>query len=152
MPSFSQVKILPYSPAELFYLVLDIEAYPKFLPWCAAAKIISKNNEQIIAELVLQVKGFSEKYQSSITCKILDGERYLINVEAISGPFKYLKNIWQFSPDVKGSLVEFNIDFKMQSSILDKLIGGYFVKATEKMINAFEKRAGEILPSDHTLP
>ncbi|MFY9589326.1 type II toxin-antitoxin system RatA family toxin [Rickettsia endosymbiont of Halotydeus destructor] len=145
MPSFNQVKILPYNPAELFYLVLDVESYPKFLPWCAAAKIISKNDEQIIAELVLQVKGFSEKYQSSVTYQILDDERYVINAEAISGPFKYLKNIWQFSPNVKGSLIEFNIDFKMQSIILDKLISTYFAKAAEKMINAFEKRAIEIL-------
>lgn len=148
MTLFHQTKILPYKALELFYLVLDIESYPKFLPWCVAARIISQNNTEIIAELVLQVKGFVEKYQSSVICAILDNGEYGIDVLAISGPFKHLKNTWKFSAAACGTKVEFDIDFKMKSTVLDKLIGSYLIKATEKMINAFEKRAAEILKTE----
>lgn len=143
MPSFQQVKILPYSPLELFNLVLDIEAYPEFLPWCQAARIISRNDNQIIAELVIQLKGFVDKYQS----RIIYGNNplYFIEVEAISGPFKYLKNSWKFSCANPGSKIEFFIDFKMKFAIVNKLVEIFFNDATQKMVEAFEKRAQILL-------
>ncbi len=146
MPSFHQVKVLPYNAQELFYLVLDVKSYPEFLPWCRAAKIISENENQIIAELVIQLKGFSDKYQSRIIySNDLKEQRYSIEVEAISGPFKYLKNSWQFSKEDSNSKIEFFIDFKMKFAIVDKLVGIFFADATEKMVDAFEKRADTIL-------
>ncbi len=66
MPSFHQAKILPYNVQELFHLVLDVKSYPEFLPWCRAARIISESENQIIAELVIQLKDFSDNYQSRI--------------------------------------------------------------------------------------
>src|SRR5690606_38141476 len=113
------------------------------------------NNEEIIAELVLQVKGFSEKYQSRVTWEIKDKEQYLISVVSISGPFKYLKNTWKFNGEsgeitgknIEKTTLEFSIDFKIKSLILDKLIDSFFTKATERMINAFEKRAAMLHPS-----
>lgn len=143
MAFFQQTKILPYKPQELFDLVWDVKSYPKFLPWCSASRVISEDKYEIIAELVIQLKGFSEKYNSRVTSEITDDGIYLINTVAISGPFEYLKSTWQFVPCTAGTELKFFIDFKMKSVILDKLIGTY--KATEKMIIAFEKRAKEVI-------
>ncbi|AFC71992.1 type II toxin-antitoxin system RatA family toxin [Rickettsia rhipicephali] len=145
MPCLQHTKILPYKPQELFDLVWDVKSYPKFLPWCSASRIISENNQEVIAELVIQLKGFSEKYNSRVTSEITDDGIYLINTVAISGPFEYLKSTWQFIPYTAGTELKFFIDFKMKSVILDKLIGTYFTKATEKMIIAFERRAKEVI-------
>jgi coenzyme Q-binding protein COQ10 len=146
MPSFHKVKILPYNAQELFYLVLDVKSYPEFLPWCRTARIISESEGEIIAELVIQLKGFLDKYQSKIIySNDLNKRRYSIEVEAISGPFKYLKNSWQFSKEDSNSKIEFFIDFKMKFAIVDKLVGIFFADATEKMVDAFEKRADTIL-------
>ncbi|ABV74562.1 hypothetical protein A1C_01160 [Rickettsia akari str. Hartford] len=145
MASFEQIKVLPYQLQKLFDLVWDVESYPKFLPWCSASRIISANNQEVIAELVIQLKGFSEKYNSRVTSEITDDGIYLINTVAISGPFEYLTSTWQFVPCTAGTELKFFIDFKMKSVILDKLIGTYFSKATEKMIIAFEKRAKEVI-------
>lgn len=144
MPSFQQTKILPFKPQELFNLVWDIEAYPQFLPWCAASRIISENNNRLIAELVIQLKGFSESYRSQVTSEYIN-EIYSVNTIAISGPFKYLKSNWKFIPNSCGTELSFSIDFKMKSVILDKLIGTYFIQATEKMIAAFENRAKDVI-------
>jgi coenzyme Q-binding protein COQ10 len=143
MPSLQQIRKLPYPPQELFAMVLDVESYPQFLPWCKKARIISQDQQQIIAELVIQFKGFSERYQSKIVPKI-QGEKYIIEVDAISGPFKYLKNTWQISKDDKGSIVEFFIEFKLKSILLDKLMGLFFYSAVEKMTIAFSNRARTI--------
>ncbi|GAA5253019.1 type II toxin-antitoxin system RatA family toxin [Candidatus Rickettsia kedanie] len=145
MTSFEQIKVLPYQLQKLFDLVWDVASYPKFLPWCSASRIISENNQEVIAELVIKLKGFSEKYNSRVTSEITDDGIYLINTVAISGPFEYLKSTWQFVPCTAGTELKFFIDFKMKSVILDKLIGTYFTKATEKMIIAFEKRAKEVI-------
>ncbi|WP_367364433.1 type II toxin-antitoxin system RatA family toxin [Candidatus Tisiphia endosymbiont of Nedyus quadrimaculatus] len=146
MPNFHQVKILPYNAQELYYLVLDVKSYPEFLPWCKAARIISESENQIIAELVIQLKGFTDKYQSKIIySNDLKKQSYSIEVEAVSGPFKYLKNLWQFSKEDTGSKIEFFIDFKMKFAIVDKLVNIFFTDATEKMVDAFEKRADTML-------
>ncbi|WP_341787092.1 type II toxin-antitoxin system RatA family toxin [Rickettsia endosymbiont of Cantharis rufa] len=145
MSCYQQTKILPYKPQELFDLVCDVKSYPKFLPWCSASRIISEDNYETVAELVIQLKGFSEKYNSRVINTITDDGIYLINTIAISGPFEYLKSTWQFVPCAVGTELKFLINFKMKSVIQDKLIGTYFTKATEKMIVAFEKRAKDVI-------
>jgi len=145
MPSFEQTKILPYKSCELFNLVWNVKSYPKFLPWCIASRVISENNEELIAELVIGVKGFSESYRSKVIKEVTEKKIYHINTIAISGSFKYLKSTWQFTPHKLGTELKFCIDFEMKSIMLEKLIGSYFIKAAEKMIIAFEKRAEEIL-------
>ncbi|HJD61135.1 MAG TPA: ubiquinone-binding protein [Rickettsia endosymbiont of Columbicola hoogstraali] len=145
MPSFEQTKILPYKTQELFNLVWDIKSYPKFLPWCVASRVISENSEEIVADLVIQLKGFSESYRSHVTNKIIDDKEYFINTLAISGPFKYLKSTWQFTSHPIGTELKFFIDFEMKSRMLEKLVGSYFIKIIEKMIVAFEERARGII-------
>ncbi|MCC8417577.1 MAG: type II toxin-antitoxin system RatA family toxin [Rickettsia endosymbiont of Bryobia graminum] len=144
MPHFHQEKILPYDAEKLFNLVLDVESYPEFIPWCEAARIISQNENRIIAELVIKIKTFTEKYQSRVT-SYSSNQLFIIEVEAISGPFKYLKNSWKFSKIDTGTKVEFFIDFQMKLTIFDNLVGMFFGEATKKMIDAFEKRAQALL-------
>jgi len=149
MPSHKEIKILPRSAKQMFDLVMDVESYPKFLPWCLAAKITSRfSDNHLNADLVINFKGFSQKYSSDIRAsKTIDNE-FLISVVAIDGPFKSLVNSWQFkdlsSQNTDASCrVEFFIDFEFKSMILGKMIGIVFEKASNKTIDAFEKRALE---------
>lgn len=153
MPSHKEKKILPYSSKQMLKLVLDVEKYPEFLPWCFAAKITNKINENHLnADLAINFKSFFQKYSSDILVEKISETEFKINVKAVDGPFKKLVNEWHFK-DLTNSEknakenkveVEFFIDFEFQSIILEKMIGAVFVKATDKMINAFEKRAGEL--------
>ncbi len=133
----------------MFDLVMDVEKYPQFLPWCLAAKItkrfnIEEFNQHLEADLVISFKGFTQKYSSDIrSSKTIDSE-LLISVAAIDGPFKSLVNSWQFKDISGGCKIEFFIDFEFKSLILGKMIGMIFEKATNKMIDAFEARAKEI--------
>lgn len=126
----------------MFDLVMDIEKYPEFLPWCLAAKITKTNSQNSQeADLVINFKGFTQKYSSNVrTSKTIHGE-LLISVAAIDGPFKNLVNAWEFKNTKDGCEVKFFIDFEFKSMILGKMIGMIFQKATNKMIDAFEKRA-----------
>lgn len=145
MPSHSEIKKLPYSAKQIFDLVMDIEKYPQFLPWCLASKITKNHTENHLeADLVINFKGFTQKYSSDVRAsKTYDGE-YLISVAAIDGPFKNLVNAWEFKDVKDGCEIKFFIDFEFKSIILGKMIGMIFEKATNKMIDAFETRAKEI--------
>ena len=149
MPSHSEIKTLHYSAKQMFDLVLDVEKYPQFLPWCPAAKIIKRFDSKELnchfeADLVIHFKGFTQKYSSDVkAAKNLNGE-FIINTTAIDGPFKNLVNHWQFQDITGGCQVKFFIDFEFKSLILDKMIGMIWQKATNKMIAAFETRAQTI--------
>jgi coenzyme Q-binding protein COQ10 len=145
MHSFNKKQTLPYKAQDLFKVIMDIESYPEFLPWCLAARIVSEHPDHIIAELVIGFKAFTESYNSKISVKS-ENENYEIEVEAISGPFKKLYNCWKINQlDDNTSEVEFFIEFSFNSFILDSLVGIFFKEATEKMIDAFNERCKKLL-------
>lgn len=146
MPSLTQKKILPHSAQNMFELVMDIEKYPDFLPWCKAAKITKIiSDKNLEADLLINFKSFLEKYSSNVEHGKNNDGSYYINVVAIRGPFKNLVNRWNFREVAeKKCEVEFFIDFEFSSFLLGKMIGLIFEKAAEKMMDAFEKRAVEL--------
>lgn len=143
MPALTQSKTFNFSAQQLYRLVMDIEKYPEFLPWCKQAKIIERlSPHNLHADLLVNFKNFFEKYRSDVTHKINSDGSYFINVIAIQGPFKKLINQWKFHDLADGKCqVEFFIDFEFNSFFLNKMLGGVFEKAAEKMMAAFEERA-----------
>lgn len=143
MHSFNDTRLLPYQAELVRDIILDIEKYPEFLPWCSKAELVSQTENELIALLTISFKAFSESYKSRIIT-IENNESFMINVEAISGPFKQLTNFWNIKKINNGCEVKFSIDFEFKSTILDLVIGTFFSIATDKMINAFETRAYQI--------
>lgn len=127
-----------FSPKQLFDLVADIENYPRFLPWCSDAKIISREENSCIAELVIYFAPISYKYVSKVS---YDNENYKIDVDLVEGPFEYLSNKWRFETCNNGTIIEFELEFECKSKMLEKMIGLMFEKALTKLVKAFQKRA-----------
>jgi coenzyme Q-binding protein COQ10 len=141
MPQHSEQKILPYTPAQLFALVADIERYPEFLPWCLAARIRSREADVITADLIIGYKAFREKFTSIVT--LIEYER--ISVKYESGPLAHLNNEWEFKPhENSGCELSFFVDFGFKSSMLSMMMDSFFDKAFRKMVAAFEERAKEL--------
>ena len=148
MPAHFDRRKSKHKPKELFDIVANVTDYPKFIPWVSGARILERHENYFIAELVVRFKAFSQKYSSKVILKPAQNgaEPYFIDVELVSGPFKYLTNKWAFYPHKDGGCeVTFELDFKFQSLFFDKMIGVMFEKATMKMSQAFEKRADELL-------
>jgi coenzyme Q-binding protein COQ10 len=155
MPSHAERQLLPYTTQQLFDLVIDIERYPEFLPWCRAARILERKEEEFLGELVIAFHHLSENYTSRVTFRRPESDNApgSIDVVMVRGPFEYLVNRWRFNPvepantssDKKSmSEVDFFLDFKFRSRILEKMIGGLFGKATAKMVSAFKQRANSM--------
>ncbi len=138
MPTHAEKRILPYTPLQMFDLVAGVEHYPEFLPWCVATRVRQRDEELIVADMVIGFKMFRERFSSRVT---LDRPNR-IDVEYFDGPFKYLNNHWIFVPQGEGGcLIDFYVDFEFRSNILQKMIGVVFNEAVGLMVNSFEKRA-----------
>ena len=143
MTNFKESKILPYPALQMCNLIMDIENYPQFLPWCRIAKITEIIDDQNLkADLVINFKNFFEKYTSLVSHHKISDKEFKIKAIAIDGPFKTLVTKWHItSTDDQKSQIDFFIDFSFNSIILEKMISSLFKKAAQKMINAFEERA-----------
>ena len=143
MPKFfkEQSKILEFSQKELFDLVLDIELYNQFLPWCKDSKIISREENILIADLTIAFQIFAETYRSQIILK----EPQHIKVEAISGPFDYLHNEWNFNKiDDNRTEIHFKVEFELKNTIINFALEFLFDKAFSRILYAFEQRANDL--------
>lgn len=139
MHKYNSITTLDFTSIQLYNIVIDVESYPLFLPWCLSSKIISKiNKNNFDASLTVGYKVIDEKYTSRIEAVFSKK----IRSYAISGPFKSLDSIWAFN-DINSNQceVEFKIEYEFKSFFLDKVMGSLFKKATLKMLEAFEKRA-----------
>ena len=142
MPYHKEQQFSPYTPQQLFDLVADVEKYPKFLPWCKSARIIQQEADGFTAELTISFAHISESYISRVVLiPPQDGAVAEIIVSMVKGPFEYLINNWKFTQINGGTRIDFVLDFKFKSRILEKLIGSLFGKATAKMVSAFKQRA-----------
>ena len=138
MPVHIEKRVLPYTPAQLYDLVIDIERYPEFLPWCLGARIKSRQEELIVADMIIGFKMFRERFTSRVSPK--PGERR-IDVTYAEGPFKYLENHWVFEDHPDGCLIDFYVDFEFRNRLLQKVIETLFHEAVRRMVSAFEARA-----------
>ena len=145
MPTASIKKQIPCSKANLIKMVLDIEKYPEFVPWCINGKIYKKvdkgDNIEIIADLTIGKKFLNQTYKSFVIYK---KSKDLILVTNIDGPLKHLENKWYFKQSGKNSEVDFNIDFELKSKILNLFLIQSFDKGLKKIAEAFEKRANDL--------
>jgi len=145
MPSASIKKEIPCSKEDLIKMVLDIEKYPEFVPWCISGKIHSKNDKgnriEITADLTIGKSFFNETYKSFVIYeKSLDS----IYVTNINGPLKYLENKWYFKDKGENSEVDFHVNFELKNKILNILMIKSFDIGLKKIANAFEKRAVDL--------
>lgn len=142
MPSASIKKKIPCSKKNLIEMVLDIEKYPEFVPWCLGGKIHDKIDKgdkiEIKADLIIGKSFFRDTYKSFV---IYNKSEDLIHVTNIDGPLKHLENKWFFRQDRDSSEVEFHVDFELKNKILNVLMIKSFDSGLKKIADAFEKRA-----------
>ena len=145
MPKASVKRIIECNKEQLVDLVLDIENYPKFIPYCLDAKIYKKKEERnlifIIADLTIGKGPFKATYKSDVK---FNKETDTIQVTNIEGPLKYLDNKWLFLE--KGSFTEisFDIDFEIENKFLNIVMTKSFQYGLDKIADSFQKRANDL--------
>ncbi|HLJ53017.1 MAG TPA: type II toxin-antitoxin system RatA family toxin [Rhizomicrobium sp.] len=149
MTAHSETRIVPYTADLMFQVVADVEQYPKFLPWCVALRVLSrervKNRDVLSAEMAVGYGALREKYTSRV---ILDPALRTIDVAQTSGPFRKLENHWRFTPLAEGCRVDFSLAYEFRNRVLNAVAGAAFGKVYVKMADAFEARAKQLSGND----
>jgi len=145
MSSASIKKIIPCSKKDLIDMVLDIEKYPDFVPWCINGKINEKKESsdhiEIKADLKVGKRFINEVYSSLV---LYSKKEDAINVTNMEGPLKHLKNQWKFKEINNSTQLEFSIDFELKNSFLNIVMKNSFNFGLNKIADAFENRAKKL--------
>ena len=146
MPKASVKRLIECKKKDLIELVLDIEKYPEFVPFCFDAKIYENKQDgdfqKIIADLTIGKGPFKDTYKSDVAFNKKTDSIYVKNIE---GPLNHLTNNWTFSDKNNGiTEVTFDIDFEIKNKFLNSLMVVSFQFGLEKIADAFQKRAEEL--------
>ena len=145
MPKTSVKRLIECNKDQLVDLVLDIEKYPEFVPFCLDAHVYEKNKDgdtiSIIADLTIGKGPFKDTYKSDVKFNKKDN---IIKVINIGGPLNHLENIWYFNESKNGTEIYFDIDFEIENKFLNKVMTKSFQFGLHKIADAFQKRAEEL--------
>jgi coenzyme Q-binding protein COQ10 len=145
MPKASVKRLIECNKNELIDLVLDIDKYPEFVPFCLDSHVYEKKKEGdltlIIADLTIGKGPFKDTYKSDVKFNKKDCS---IKVKNIGGPLNYLENIWHFNERNNGTEISFDIDFEIENKFLNIVMTKSFQFGLNKIADAFQKRAESI--------
>ena len=142
MSSASLKKIIPCKKDQAVEMVLDIEKYPEFVPWCIEGKVHDKNESEDLISFNGDLKvGKSLLNETFFSQVLYYKEKDKIIVSNLSGPLKYLKNEWTFKEINNATQLEFFIDFELKDPILNGIMKKSFELCLNKIAKAFEERA-----------
>ena len=145
MPRASVRRLIECDKKQLIDLVLDIENYPAFVPYCIDAKVHERNDNgdliKIVADLTIGKGPFKDTYKSDVN---FNKKYSSIYVKNIGGPLKHLNNKWIFEDHKEGTEIYFDVDFEIKNKFLNILMTTPFQYGLDKIADAFQERANKL--------
>ena len=145
MPKASVKRLIECKKEQLIDLVLDIEKYPQFVPFCLDSKIYKKKEKGdlilIVADLSIGKGPFKDTYKSDVKFNKKENSIYVTNLD---GPLKHLENKWHFKEENNFTEVSFDVDFELKNDFLNIIMTKSFQFGLDKIADAFQKRAEDL--------
>ena len=145
MPKASVKKLIECKKEQLIDLVLDIEKYPEFVPFCIGAKVYEKKEKGnlllIVGDLTIGKGPFKDTYKSDIKYNKKEDFIFVTNLD---GPLKHLENTWHFKEENNMIEVFFEIDFELKNEFLNIVMTKSFQFSLDKIAESFQKRAEDL--------
>jgi len=145
MPKASVKRLIECKKEQLIDLVLDIEKYPIFVPFCLDSKVYEKNDKGdlllIVADLTIGKGLFKDTYKSDVK---FNKKEDSIHVTNLDGPLKHLENKWHFKEENNFTEISFDVDFELKNDFLNIVMTKSFQFGLDKIADSFQKRAEEL--------
>jgi len=145
MPKASVKKLIECKKEQLIDLVLDIEKYPEFVPFCMGAKVYEKkvqgNLLLIVGDLTIGKGPFKDTYKSDVKYNKKEDSIFVTNLD---GPLKHLENTWHFKEKNNVTEILFEVDFELKNEFLNIVMTKSFQFALDKIAEAFQIRAEKL--------
>jgi ribosome-associated toxin RatA of RatAB toxin-antitoxin module len=141
MRKIARSAIVEHSAEQLYSLVEDIEAYPRFLPWCVTAQVHERGPEGTRATLTVGMKGLRQSFTTQNENR--PGEA--IDLRLVEGPFRHFAAAWRFNRlSDRACRIEFALEYDFSSRTLARLLEPLFDRIADTMVDAFTRRAEEV--------
>ena len=141
MKKITRSAIVEHSAAFMYGLVEDIDAYPRFLPWCADAKVLERRDGETLASVTASLSGLRQSFTTRNTNR--PGES--IEMHLVEGPFRHFEATWRFAPlDGGASRIEFQLEYEFASRALGALLQPLFDRIADTMVDAFVRHADQV--------
>ena len=145
MPKASVKRSIECEKKQLIDLVLDVDKYPLFVPFCLDSKVHEKKEQGdlilMIADLTIGKGPLKDTYKSDVKYNKKDDTIFVTNLD---GPLKHLENRWHFKQLNKTTEVSFEVDFELKNDFLNMIMTKSFQFGLDKIADSFEKRAEEL--------
>ncbi len=142
MTDIHRSALMPYSAEQMYDVVIDIERYPEFLPWCAATEVLEQREDFMRASIHMR-KG---KLNHAFTTRnrLVPGRQ--VHMELVDGPFRKLEGDWMLTelPGGQGSKVVLDLEFEFSNRLVGMLIGPVFTQIANSLVEAFCQRAHDL--------
>ena len=140
MKRIARSAIVEHSAEEMFALVDDIESYPRFLPWCVAARVESRMHDTVQATLTIGLRGL----RTSFTTHNDNRPGEAIDLRLVQGPFRRFAAAWRFNRlSEEACRIEFSVEYEL-SGPLARMLSPLFDRIADTMVDAFTRRAYEV--------
>ena len=141
MVSIYRSALLAYTPEEMFNLVTDIEAYPRFLPWCSGAEVLMREENGATASIDFSVGNVSKSFATRNVHRTNEE----VAMQLVDGPFSELQGFWLFQPlGEEGCKISLSLNYDFSSRMLSLVVGPVFSNIANTLVDSFQKRAVEI--------
>lgn len=141
MPTIERSALVPYSDAQMYALVNDVERYPEFVPGCRTATVLEQSESNKVARLEIAKAGISKSFT---TRNNLEPYQH-IGMELVDGPFQYLRGGWSFHAlDSQACKIVLELEFEFANRILGMAFGKIFNELQSRMVDAFVQRAQQV--------
>ncbi|NNU16798.1 type II toxin-antitoxin system RatA family toxin [Parvularcula sp. ZS-1/3] len=137
--------LVPYTPDQMFELVMDVRKYPRFIPFVEALRVTSDDRAedgtgQLCADMVVRYSVFRETFRSEVTAA---REGHTVDIRYVKGPLQNLTNNWKFEPHEKGCCIDFRLDFAFNNRLMQAAAMKFVDHGFKRMSGAFIKEAGK---------
>jgi ribosome-associated toxin RatA of RatAB toxin-antitoxin module len=133
--------LVPYTAAQMFDLVNDLENYPQFLPWCEDARVDERLDDEVHASLRFGRGAVSRWFTTRN--KLYPTDR--IDIRLVNGPFRHLEGRWRFTQlGDAGSKIEVNMEFEFANALVSLAFGPIFNEVCNALVASFTKRAAAV--------
>jgi ribosome-associated toxin RatA of RatAB toxin-antitoxin module len=138
--------LLWYSPREMYDLVVGIERYPEFLPWCERAELLEQQDDGVTARLSLAYAGVRHAFTTRNSHEV---DRR-VSMRLVDGPFSLLDGDWRFLPLAKpggnsegevACKIEFELRYAFSSVALEAVVSPVFDRVANTFVDRFVQRA-----------
>ena len=133
--------IVRQTPERMFDLVNDVEAYPTRFPWCAAARVLAREDDALTARLDLRIAGFT---QSFTTRNTFERPRHL-RMQLVDGPLRALDGEWTFAAlGEDGCKTALALDFDYAGKLMGPALRLGFQGLASRMVDDFCAAAAKL--------